>query len=65
MARKVASFADKVAKDARKVVDRCPKCGAQIQIVKQVVSRKVEDIWKFNTRMVKVCKCNEREVYAL
>ncbi|CUT08191.1 hypothetical protein JGI9_01412 [Candidatus Kryptonium thompsonii] len=32
MAKKVASFADKVAKDAKKVIATCPQCGAPIQV---------------------------------
>ncbi len=67
MAKKVASFADKVAKDAKKVVETCPVCGAQIQIAKLVVSKKNEDkgTWRYSSRSVKVCKCNEKEVYAM
>jgi hypothetical protein len=67
MAKKVASFADKVAKDAKKVVETCPVCGTPIQIAKLVVSKKdpSKDTWRYNTRSVKICKCNEREVYAM
>jgi len=67
MAKKVASFADKVAKDAKKVVETCPNCGAPIQIAKLVVSRKNQDkgTWRYNMRTVKICKCNEKEVYAM
>ncbi len=67
MAKKVASFADKVAKDAKKVVETCPVCGAPIQIAKLVVSKKNpdKDTWRYNTKSVKICKCNEKEVYAM
>lgn len=67
MAKKVASFADKVAKDAKKVTETCSVCGAPIQIAKLVVSKKNldKDTWRYNTRSVKICKCNEKEVYAM
>jgi len=67
MAKKVASFADKVAKDAKKVVETCPKCGAPLLTAKLVVSRKddTKNSWRFNTKSVKVCKCNDKEVYAM
>ncbi len=67
MAKKVASFADKVAKDAKKVVETCPNCGAPMQIAQLVVSKKNPDkgTWRYNTRNVKICKCNEKEVYTL
>jgi len=41
MAKKVASFADKVAKDAKKVIATCPQCGAPIQVAQLVVSKKI------------------------
>ncbi len=67
MAKKVASFADKVAKDAKKVVLTCPQCGAPIQIARLVVSKKNEETgnWRYAKKSVKICKCNEKEIYAM
>ncbi|MFN3134771.1 MAG: hypothetical protein ACK44H_04280 [Candidatus Kryptonium sp.] len=67
MAKKVASFADKVAKDAKKVVATCPQCGAPIQVAYLVVSKKSEETgnWRYNKKSVKICKCNEKEIYAM
>ncbi|CUU09113.1 hypothetical protein JGI2_00129 [Candidatus Kryptobacter tengchongensis] len=67
MAKKVASFADKVAKDAKKVIETCPRCGAPVQVAQLVVSRKSEEtgVWRYNRKSVKICKCNEKEIYAM
>lgn len=67
MAKKVASFADKVAKDAKKVVAVCPQCGAPIQVAHLVVSKKSEETgsWRYSKKSVKICKCNEKEIYAM
>ncbi|MEN3038305.1 MAG: hypothetical protein ABDI07_03995 [Candidatus Kryptonium sp.] len=67
MAKKVASFADKVAKDAKKVIETCPKCNAPIQIAQLVVSKRNDETgnWRYSKRSVKICKCNEKEVYAM
>lgn len=67
MAKKVASFADKVAKDAKKVVETCPVCGTPIQVAKLVVSKKDPDkkAWRYSTKSIKICKCNEKEVYVM
>jgi uncharacterized C2H2 Zn-finger protein len=60
------SFAAKVAKAAGgKSGNRCPQCGEIFSTVQLVVSEKsaVSKSWKFNDRFVRVCKCNEAEVY--
>ena len=60
------SFAAKVAKAlSGKGGTHCPECGEVLSSVKLVVSEKSESTnsWKFNTRLVRVCKCNEAEVY--
>ncbi len=61
---KAQSFADKLKKKtgAHKLV--CPECNGEIQRVKSVKSVPSSGGWKFNQRMIDVCKCNEKEVYA-
>lgn len=62
MARKITTFADKVKKE-RHVV-HCPKCGGAIQPVLHVTSEKSPSgSWRFRERHVKVCKCNQAEIY--
>lgn len=63
---KEQSFADKVAKaSAAPQGNHCPSCGELLNAVKLVVSEKSQtrDSWKFNERLVMVCKCNQTEVY--
>lgn len=64
---KSQSFADKVNKksDSGKIV--CPVCETEVQRVKSIrsVPGKSDGSWKFRQKMVDVCKCNEKEVYAL
>ncbi len=59
------SFADKLRK-AEHHGAVCPVCGQEYVTVKQIKSvRSEKGTWKFNQNIVKVCKCNEAEVYAL
>lgn len=63
---KDASFAAKVAKaTAEKSGNQCPECGEIYTSVQLVMSEKspVKNSWKFNQRIVQVCKCNHAEVY--
>jgi hypothetical protein len=64
MARKQRTFADKV--QAKTHVVDCPKCNSPLQPVLMVRSVKKEDsgTWKFKRQLVKVCKCNQKEVYS-
>lgn len=64
MAKK-QDFASKVAK-AQKVGLSCPVCGDVYSFVKKVNSYYSEESqsWKYQTNNIKVCKCNEKEVYA-
>jgi hypothetical protein len=64
MARKQRTFADKV--QAKTHVVNCPKCNSPIQNVFLVRSVKSEHTgaWKFKKRLVRVCKCNQKEVYS-
>ena len=66
MARKDRSFASKVAKGAQdKAGEHCPECGELFNIVHVVSSEKSEiGTWRFKEKIVGVCKCNQKEVYA-
>ena len=63
---KDSSFAAKVAKaSAEPSGDHCPTCGELLNVVKFVASERsaTRNSWKFNEKIVKVCKCNHAEVY--
>ncbi len=63
---KDSSFAAKVAKASGEPSgDQCPTCGEMLSVVKLVVSERsaTRDSWKFNEKLVKVCKCNHAKVY--
>lgn len=64
MAKKTKSFAEKVAAASEVGGRHCPTCGEVYQNVQQVTSVKQKETnsWKFNQRMVAVCKCNRSEV---
>jgi len=64
MAKKPKSFAEKVAAANQEGGRYCPTCGEMYQNVQQVTSVKQPETnsWKFNQRMVTVCKCNRAEV---
>ena len=59
------SFAAKVAKASSTGGNHCPECGELSVPVKMVVAEKSEskNSWKFNQKFVRVCKCNEAEIY--
>ncbi len=63
MAKK-QDFASKVAK-AQKTGSACPVCGNIYSFVKKVESYYSEDSasWKYKTVNLKVCQCNEKEVF--
>jgi hypothetical protein len=63
---KGTSFAEKAAKAmAGKKGAECPKCGELLQSVLVISAEKSDkSSYKYNQRFVKVCKCNEKEVYA-
>jgi len=63
MARKEKSFLAKVRKE--KMVMKCPVCSkpfTPIIFIKSVQSE-ISGAWKFNERIIKLCKCNEKEVF--
>ncbi len=60
------SFAAKVAKaSSTPGGNHCPECGELSVPVKMVVAEKSEskNSWKFNQKFVRICKCNEAEIY--
>jgi len=58
------SFASKTLKIGIES-DTCPVCGTAYTFLKHVSTAKSEksNAWKFNKKMVKVCNCNEKEIY--
>ena len=63
MAKK-QDFASKVAKQRLKG-EICPQCGNAYTFLKKVHSYYSEEsnTWKYATVYLKVCQCNEKEVY--
>jgi len=64
MAKRQA-FADKIKK--KEVPGTiCPVCETPYTFLKKVTSYYSESTksWKYGTQNLKVCKCNEKEVYA-
>ncbi len=61
------SFADKLAKKSQVSTNTCPVCNGEYKRIKSVKSYQSDSSgsWKFNQKMVNVCKCNEKEVYSL
>lgn len=61
---KGTSFAEKAAKATGKRGHTCPTCGQPRTTVKVVYSERspIKDSWKFNQRLVDVCKCNEKDI---
>ncbi len=60
------SFSAKVAKAlSHGGGNNCLECGEVFSQVKMVVAEKsdVKNSWKFNQKNMRVCKCNEAEVY--
>lgn len=64
MAKK-AGFADKVFKKNQKG-SVCPVCETPYTFLKKVSSYYSEETrtWKYLTQNIKVCHCNENEVYS-
>lgn len=65
MAKRAKTFAEK-ALGKKLDSPACPECGQVYEVVLVVNSEKREENgeWKFARSRVKVCKCNEKEVYA-
>ena len=64
---KSRSFSDKVNKKSQMHISTCPVCDSEFKRVQSIKSFQSESSgnWKFNKRMVNVCKCNEKEVYSI
>ncbi len=64
MAKK-QDFASKVAK-AQRTSESCPVCGDVYSYVKKEKAYFLESSqsWKYKMKNLRVCKCNEKEVYA-
>lgn len=62
---KQQTFADKVTKASAIRGSKCEKCGQIYQPILVVSSERSEakKSWKFNERHVRVCKCNEKQIY--
>ncbi|KPL19950.1 MAG: hypothetical protein AMJ92_00350 [candidate division Zixibacteria bacterium SM23_81] len=58
------SFAAKVARSTSKGQRNCPVCGGPIQTIRLVTSEiSPRNAYRFNQKMVNVCKCNSKEIY--
>jgi len=58
------SFAAKVARGQAKVAKNCPVCGGSIQTIRFITSElSSRNAYRFNQKMVHVCKCNHKEIY--
>ena len=55
-----ASKTERALLDKHKV---CQVCGGDITQVKHVVTNSGENSIRFNEKMIKVCKCNQSEIY--
>lgn len=64
MAKKAKTFAEKAMKKSLHEV--CSVCGQEYSAVKLVKSEKkgTSNNWQYVEKIVKVCKCNEKEVYS-
>ena len=61
---KAKSFADKVAKSTKDLSKHCPKCKEPITAIQLVASERSpkSGAWRFNSKFMGLCKCNEKEV---
>ena len=59
------TFADKMSKIGAAKGAKCPVCDTVFQPILLVTSERsqVTKSWAFNERNVKVCKCNEKQIY--
>lgn len=58
------SFSTKTAKaDAPK--DTCPVCGDSYAYIRHISTSRSDktDAWKASRKMVRVCSCNQKEIY--
>lgn len=58
------SFAAKIARSQLKGQRHCPVCGEPVKTVRWVTSEmSSRNAYRFNQKMVNVCKCNSKEIY--
>jgi len=62
---RATTFAEKAAKASMQRGVKCPVCGTIRQPILYVISERSPKTgnWRFRTRKVQVCKCNEKEIY--
>ena len=62
---KGTGFADKIAKQQARKFPVCPTCGGDRVPVKVVRSVRGahRNTWQFRSQVIKVCKCNEKDVW--
>lgn len=59
------TFAAKLAHArAGKQKDVCPECDTEIKVIKVIRNQDQRGKWSPKSEMVKLCKCNEKEVLA-
>ena len=64
MAKRVTKgFASKTERALQDKHKLCPVCGGEIVRVKHITTVTDEKTIRFNEKMVKVCKCNQSEIY--
>jgi len=66
MGKRSMTFEEKAARAKRSKFEKCIKCGGDMVPVKIVRAFKGtgSNSYKFEERVVKVCQCNEKEIYS-
>ncbi len=63
--KKVRTFAAKLAHATEgKVKLTCPICDSEIKIIRLIRNRHSDGRWAPKRELVKICKCNEKEILA-
>ncbi|MCK4338415.1 MAG: hypothetical protein KAW87_00275 [Candidatus Cloacimonetes bacterium] len=63
--KKVKTFAAKLAHATEgKVKKTCPICNTEIKVIKLIRNRHNDGRWAPKRELVKICKCNEKEILA-
>jgi uncharacterized OB-fold protein len=61
---KQQAFADKAKKGMMERGLKCPKCGTiKVPTLYVNSARSAHGSYRFNSQLVQLCKCNEKEVY--
>ena len=66
MGKKDRTFANKMAQGVVDYDEKCPVCGEAFKLIRVIASMKTpeKNSYRFKENMVKLCKCNEKEIYA-